>query len=213
MLHNLGIRKEEIISMQERISIMDRWDDNDGSGANQPLGVVKFDASQIAVVPFSNDVEFVQLHFCESPELRSYVQCNTPCCVLCRAGRKADERALLPVYLPAVGAVGVLPISPSIRPGSLRPQVMPILKSGPRVVMLISRADNVKFDVSTVNLTEDMDDGAAVIKRFMDRWEAGEVKLSSVYPRFDNRTLAELPGIAAILKIKGVKLDEHGDPR
>jgi hypothetical protein len=123
--------------------------------------------------------------------------------VLCRAGQRADERVLLAVYLPATRDVGVLPVSPSIRPGALRPQVMTAIRSEKRVALLISKPDRVEHRVGTVELKEGMDDGARQIADFNRRWEAGEIDLASVYPRLDNRELAELPGIATMLKLKG----------
>jgi hypothetical protein len=194
--------------MSDRVNIIDHWGDDEGGGSNQALELVRLGANQVAVLPFTSDTEVVKLHYCDNPELRSFVRCNGPGCVLCRAGRSADERALLPVFVPTSGAVAVLPISPSSRPGALRPQVFPILRSGRRVVLLLRKADQVKFEVATFDLAEDVDDGAAVIKAFQARWDDGLVKLSSVFPQLDNRTLADIPGIAAMLKIKGVKLDD-----
>jgi hypothetical protein len=55
-----------------------------------------------------------------------------------------------------------------------------------------------------------MDDGAAAVAEFRKRWDAGEVDLLSVYPRLDNRELAASPGIARMLKIKGVDPDDLG---
>jgi hypothetical protein len=199
--------------MPNRVNLVSHWGDNDNPTASQSLEVVKLGISEIAAVPFNSDAEIVNLHYLDSPELRGFVHCNGPKCVLCRAGRKPEQRLLLPVYLPAGRVVGVLPISPSIRVGALRPQVMPVIKSGRRAVMFISKADNVKFVVTTRDLGDDMDDGAAAIKSFMPRWEAGEVKLADVFQQVDNRTLAGLPDIGGILKMKGINLDADGNPQ
>jgi hypothetical protein len=189
-------------------NIVQYWGGDDEREANQPLEVVRLDANETAVVPFSTDGEAVSLHYCEHKEIGGYVHCNGPDCVLCRCGRKAEERLLLPVYLPATGAVGVLPISPNSRAGALRPQLLPILRSGRRVALLITRPDRAKFTVSTIDLTADMDDGAAVIKSFLGKWQAGEVKLASVFPRLDNRTLADIPGVASMAKLKGITVHD-----
>src|SRR5262249_44440544 len=137
-----------------------------------------------------------------------YVHCNGPDCLLCRCGRKAEERLLLPVFLPTTGGIGVLPISPNSRAGALRPQLLPILRSGRRVALLISKPDRVKFTVSAIDLAHGMDDGATVIKAFLGRWQAGEVKLASVFPRLDNRTLADIPGVASMAKLKGITVHD-----
>ena len=199
--------------MSERISILDHLGENDGSGARQPLGAVKLSKNQIAVVLFHSDVERVPLHYCDFPDLQSYVHCNKPTCALCSAGRGIDERFLLPVYLPTSRTVAVLPISANLRPGALLPQLLPHLRSARPVALLISKPDNAKFIVCAAELTEGQDDGAAVIKLFVAEWEAGHVDLASVFPRLDNRTLAEIPEISEMLKFKGVTLDEHGNPR
>jgi hypothetical protein len=193
--------------MSTRIDLFEHWGE---AAAGAALQLVRLDANEVAVVPFTSETTPVQLHYCDQPEIQGYVHCNGPGCVLCRAGRKAEERVLLPVYLPAGQGIGVLPISPSSRPGALRPQVLPALRSGKRLALLITRPDRATFKVGTVELTEGMDDGAAVIKDFLSRWQAGEVDLASVYPRLDNRDLAEIPGITAMLRLKGVVVpDDH----
>lgn len=188
-----------------RINLFEEWGDQKRNDA--PLELVRLGTDEVAVIPFTNDVVAVSLHYCDAAEIQGYVTCGGTGCVLCRAGKKPDQRMLLPVYLPASQSVGVLPISPVSRPGSLRPQIMPILRSGKRVALLISKPDKAKFTVATVELTEGMDDGAQAIKAFMGRWEANEVDLTSVFPKLDNRDLAEIPSVAAMLQLKGVTVD------
>jgi hypothetical protein len=194
--------------VSDHVNIIEHWGEDGERGADQPLEVVRLDASEKALIPFSTDGEAVSLHFCDNKEIGGYVRCNGPDCVLCRCGRKADERLLLPVYLPSTGTVAVLPISPNSRAGALRPQLMPILRSGRRVALLISKPDRVKFTVSSVELDDGIDDGATVIKEFVDKWKAGGVKLSSVFPQLDNRSLADIPGMATMLKLKGVTVND-----
>jgi hypothetical protein len=194
--------------MSNRVNLVEFWGEDGPGTGTAVLQPVRLDANETAVVPFTSDGVPVKLHYCDQPEIRGYVQCNGPGCVLCRAGRRPEERVLLPVYLPASQAIGVLAVSPSSRPGSLRPQIMPVLRTGKRVALFLSKADQTSFKVGTVELTEDMDDGAPVIKLFQERWEAGEMDLAAVYARLDNRDLAAVPGIAAMLKLKGVRLDD-----
>lgn len=182
------------------------WADEDAAPPS-PLGVVRFDVNERAIIPFTDEYSPVKLHYLDDPAVGSYVHCNAGLgvdCVLCRAGRTAETRALLPVYLPASRAVGVLALSPSVRPGALRPQLMPPLRSGKRVVLLVSKPDRATFKVSCLPLTDDMDDGAEVIAAFEARFDAGEVNLRSVYPTLDNDVLAGIPSVAAMLRIKGV---------
>jgi hypothetical protein len=196
--------------MSEKVNIMAHWAEDDGQGADRPLELVRLGASETAAVPFTTDGEVVQVHYCDDHDIRGYLVCNGPTCVLCRAGRKAEERLLLPVYLPGSGVIGVLPISPSSRPGALRPQIFPALRAGRRVAFLIRKPDRTKFEVGTINLADGMDDGAAVIKHFLSRYQEGLIQLSSVFQRLDNRSLADVPGIAAMLRIKGIRIDDDG---
>jgi hypothetical protein len=195
--------------MSNRVNLMDVWAEDSPPAGSADLQPVRLDGNETAVVPFTSDCVQVALHYCEQPELRGYVRCNGPGCLLCRAGRKAEERVLLPVYLPASQSVGVLAVSPSSRPGALRPQLMPALRSGKRVALLVSKADPTTYRVGVVELAGGMDDGVNVIQAFRKRWEAGSVDLASVYARLDNRDLAAIPGVAAMLRLKGVQPDEH----
>ena len=184
-----------------RVNILEDLDDGT-SGPGGQLEAVRLDGNEVVVVPFTPDSTRVRLHYCDDPELRGYVHCNEPGCILCRAGRVVDERLLMPVYAPAIGAVAVLAISPSSRPGALLPQVRVALRSGRRVALLIHKPDRAKFAVRTVELTEAMDDGAAAVAAFVQRWESGGVDLGSIYPHLDDRDLAEIESVATMLKYR-----------
>lgn len=198
--------------MSNRVNLIDVWAEDESTAGEAPLQLARFDANETAIVPFTTDAAAVKLHYLDQPEVQGYAHCNGEGCVLCRAGRKAEDRLLLPVYLPASQAIGVLPISPSAHPGALRPQIMPVLRSDKRVALLISKSGRSTFKVGTVELAEGMDDGAPVIRAFQKQWEEGRIDLGSVYARLDNRDLAQLPGIAAMLRFKGISVDEphHG---
>jgi hypothetical protein len=188
-------------------SLLSYWDENEPADTSR-LGLVRLDANEQAIVLFTDQFVSVHLHYCDDPEVRGYVRCNATGgteCVLCKAGRNADEKALLPVYVPAARSVAVLAISPSAKPGSLRPPILAALRSGARSVLLVSKPDRVTHKVASVSLTDDMDDGGDVIAAFREEWDAGEVDLLSLYARHDNEFLAELPAVAAMLKIKAAK--------
>jgi hypothetical protein len=202
-LHSIPVRTKT-----EHTNLLEHWGQD--SPGEQPLALqaLRLDANEVAVIPFSTDTEIVRLHYVEEPEIRGYVHCNGADCVLCRAGRKPEERALLPVYVPATKAIAVLPISTSSRPGALRPQIMPILRSGKRVVLLITKPDRIKFNVGTLELKDGLDDGASVIKAFTDQWEVGTIKLASAFARLENADLAAIPAIGTMLRLKGLIVDE-----
>jgi hypothetical protein len=192
----------------EHVNLFDHWEDGHPGDEPRTLQVVRLNANEVALVPFTSDTEGVNLHYVEEVEVRDYVHCNGADCVLCRAGRRAEERALLPVYVPATEAIAVLPISPSSRPGALRPQLMPILRLGKKVVLFISKPDQVRFNVGTVELKDGLDDGAPVIKAFTEQWEVEKIKLASVYARLENADLAAIPAIGTMLRLKGLIPDD-----
>jgi len=189
-------------TMTENVDLNETWSQDEAAPPPPALEIARLSGDDTAVVLFTSTAMPVKVHYVDHDGVQGYVVCNGADCVLCRAGKTADERFLLPVYLPAIGRVGVLPISPASRPGALRPQIMPALKSGRRVVLLISKPDRLTFRVRAVDLTDDMDDGAAAVKEFRRRMEAGEVDLTSVYARLDNAGMEAMPGVAAMLKIR-----------
>ena len=107
--------------------------------AESTLEVVRLGNDETAIIPFTADSEGIDLHYCSETEINSYVVCNGPDCVLCKIGRRKEERLLLPVYLPASGCVGILPVSRSLRPYALLPQISNVLKSDTPMVMFVIR--------------------------------------------------------------------------
>ena len=174
--------------------------------AESLLEVVRLGNDETAIIPFTADSEAVDLHYCSETEINSYVICNGPDCVLCRIGRKRDQRLLLLVYLPAAGCVGILPVSRSLRPFALLPQISNVLKADKPMVMFVTR-EGGKYTVSTADLEKDVDGGEAVIKRFLDDCGAGRHDLTAVYPRIDNEQLANVEEIGRMMKLKGVQVN------
>jgi hypothetical protein len=192
-------------SSGDRVDMLEAWADPPEE-TDAPIPLIRIDEDENPVVPFISEGSMVQLHYCKEAEIQGYVRCNGPDCLLCRTGRKREERLLLPVYAPTSRSVGALAISPSSRPGALRPQLMPSLRTGKRVVWLIRRVDRVAFHVATVDLRDDIDDGAEIVADFVGRWKAGRVDLKAIYQRLDDHDLAEVPGIASMMTIKGIEL-------
>jgi hypothetical protein len=170
------------------------------------LEVVRLGSDETAIIAFTADSEAVDLHYCSEPEIRNYVICNGPDCVLCRIGRRRDSRLLLPVYLPAAGCIGILPVSRSLRPFALLPQISNVLKTKKPMVMFVT-GNRGKYSVSTAELHKDVDGGEAEIKRFLDDYEAGFYDLLTVYPKIDNEQLACVEEIGRMMALKGVRWD------
>ena len=170
--------------------------------ASPPIEMVRLGTDETAVILFTPRGERVHVHYCQEPEIGGYVRCNGTGCTLCAIGRRKDERILIPVYLPAAGAIGVLPVSPVLRPHALFPQLGAILKVGKPLVAFIQR-DREKFKVSTTEIGQDVDAGETAIKAFMADFAAGRVKLLSVIATYSNEQFAEIPAIARMLALKG----------
>jgi hypothetical protein len=172
------------------------------------LTEVRLDASETIVVPFTTSVGEVAVHYVDYPSVRSYLRCNGDGCLLCRIGRQAEKRDLLPIFHAVDGRIAILPISPSIRPGALRPQILPVLrqlKEGKRVLLIICRPDRGRYSVTMQPLAEGIDDGAAQIAEFLQAFATGSVDLASVFPQLSNPELAAVPEIATALKIRGIQ--------
>lgn len=166
------------------------------------LEVVRLGTDETPIIPFTSKGERVAVHYCAEPEINGYVQCNGTGCALCKIGKRRDERLLIPVYLPAAAAVGVLPISPALRPHALFPQLAAVLKADKPMVAFVSR-DRDRYTVSTAAIGPDTDAGDATIKAFLTEQAAGRIKLSSVMATFTNEQLAGVPAVARMLALRG----------
>ncbi len=184
------------------VGVKSLFDDVDSTSGT--LEVVRLDGNETAIIPFTHVIAEVDLHYVDTSELTGYVRCNGDGCVLCSIGRKTDKRLLLPVFVPTPPSIAVLPIPPAMTTGALKPQLLPLLTRAPSV-LLISKPDRAKYAVQAVPLSEGMNDGAAQIKEFKDRWGRGEVDLRKVYQQLDNQTLAQVSFVKNMMSIKGIK--------
>lgn len=183
--------------MTKKIDLLDIVTDTE-----QPtLELVRLGENETAFVPFTSDSEEIHLHFCSESDINSYIKCNGDDCVLCRIGRKKERRLLLPVYLPAVSSVGVIPVSPSLRPYALLPQIANVLKAEKPMVMFVIR-ENAKFLVSTIELKDDVDGGEVEIKKFLEEHVKGNYSFSFLYPQIDNEQLVSIQEISRMLQLK-----------
>jgi hypothetical protein len=184
------------------------WDSETATGEAGGLSVIRLDGNERLLIPFTTTMGRVTLHYVEYPALRGYVHCSGADCLHCRLGRKQDVRDLLPIYDPVEKTVGVLPIGPNMRPQALRPQVAPILRrlrdEAVTPLIAIRRDDSVTFIVSELALPADADTGGVTIRAFVEKSEAGEIDLGSVYPRLSNEELASIPEVAMALQLKGI---------
>ena len=197
---------EETVVPEKKSNKVDLLELEKAESVESVLELVRLNGDETAIILFTSNTEKVDLHYCSETEIQGYVICNGPDCLLCRIGRKRDQRLLLPVYLPSAGCVGILPLSNSIRPFALRPQVINLLKVGKPTVMFVTR-EGGKYTVSTTELQKDVDGGEAVIKKFVEEFDAGLHDLTAVYSRIDNEQLSNVEEIGRMMTLKGITRD------
>jgi hypothetical protein len=184
------------------------WESEADRGRPPALSAVRLDGNERLLIPFTTTLVRAHLHYLDYTSFRGYVHCNGPDCILCRIGRQQDVRDLWPVYDVLGRTVGVLPVSDTMRPHALRPQLMPVFRglkeNAQRVILAVRRLEAGQFVVHTQALLEGGHDGAAEIAAFHKDFEAGRFDLASVFPRVANQDLAGMPEVGLILKMKGL---------
>ncbi len=175
--------------MVDQENILDVLSDDSGPGLER----VRLNENQTAILPFTKKGVRCSIHYCDALEVHDYILCLGRDCLLCRTGKKSDERFLLPVFLPASHCVAVLPVSTSLRPNALLPQLGNILKAEKPTVAFVSR-DGPKFSVSSSPLPDDADAGEEQIKRFLKDYEDGKIDLVSVFQHLENDQLKRWTG-------------------
>ena len=205
-----GDNHEDTPSTSGLIDGLALWS-SDGPGATpQSISVLRLDDNERLVIPFTTSLCRVSVHYTDAESYRGYLLCNGEDCLLCRIGKKSDTRDLWPVYDVIDRAVGVLPISPNIRPQGLRPQIHAAMtrlaNDEPPFLMTIRSEGFGKFFVAIFDLPDDADDGAAVIAQFQRLLDSGRVDLTSAYDQLANEVLADTPELKAAMQAKGIKL-------
>jgi hypothetical protein len=201
----LQVGQNQVVQNQV-VDALDLWEAE--SQSNQPaLSLIRLDGNERLLVPFTPMLARVDVHYLDTASVSGYCHCNGHDCVLCRTGHEKVVRDLWPVFDLVEQTVGVVPITPNMRAFTLRPQLFPILrqaKEGKERLLVTIRFDKPRYHVSCTPLPADTADGAAQIQQFMNRLAAKDIDLGSVYQRFANPELAEIPEVAIRLKAKGI---------
>ncbi len=73
---------------------------------HEEIGLIRLDANETIIIPFTSDLAPVKIHYCAEPEIRSYVRCHGSNCILCQSRpHEGWSRFLLPVvYVPTIRA-------------------------------------------------------------------------------------------------------------
>lgn len=196
------------VASSPTVDALTLWGAEAGGTGPATMRVIRLDANERLVIPFTTELTRVQVHYLDYASVRDFVHCVGAGCLLCRLGRQVETRDLLPVYDAVDRAVGVLAVSPNVRPNALRPQLMPILqrlKNGSRLLVGLRKQDNTRFSVATYELPEGADDGTDAILKFKEQFDGGQIDLGSVFTRLSNEDLAAVPEISTLMTMKGVK--------
>jgi hypothetical protein len=186
--------------MNDTINLLEIDDYPESSKLEQ----LRLNGDEAAVIFFTPEATKVKLHYCSETELTGYVHCNDEGCVLCRIGRKIDERYLLPVYSLFNKTVSVLAVSPDVRPHTLLPQIRPLLSLKNQIVF-ISKPDKVIFKVTHRELSPDVEINEAMIEKFSNAEDYSE-QIKSIFPRYSNSILTDIESINFKLRLKGVTI-------
>jgi hypothetical protein len=186
---------------------LELWDTEALDNSVGSLSAIRLDQNERLVIPFTTSLVRKELHYLSFAAVQGYVLCNGPDCLLCRVGRQQDVRDLLPVYDVLDRAVGVLAIGPNQRPHALRPAIAPVLRrvargEGPLLLTLCKQG--YKYVAGAQPLPAGADDGAAAIRDFRDRFEAGMVDLTAAFQRLANEDLAAIDEVKNLMTAKGI---------
>lgn len=169
--------------------------------------LIKLSSDEVALIPFTADVESVQLHYVDDPSINAYIRCNGNDCDLCRIGRTIATKYLLPVFDPIQRAVALLPMTDNMKPGSLTPQMTRETNRGfhgDKRIVFIRKIDNHSFDVRSTVLPATVDDGTEQVKAFLDLLENGGFEMADAYATYSNDQLRRMSGIREQLQLRGL---------
>ncbi len=170
--------------------------------------VIRIDESDRIFIFFTTSIARVGMHYVNAEEIRGYTQCHGESCLLCQIGRSKDTRDLVPAYDLVDREVGVLLVSPNLRPHALRPQLQPILervgRGEPPFLVTVRKAGLANFVVTTLPLPEGGDNGSRTIASFCDRLKSGDIELTAAIQSLPNSILADIPDIATVMRARGI---------
>jgi hypothetical protein len=186
----------------------------EGGSSSQP-DRFRIGQDEKAGVLFTPQYQSAYVHYCSESELKCYVVCNLESgsdrCLLCEIGKKRNKRLLYPVFSLETENIEVLPVSDSLRPYALWPQMLNILSVDKKLITFFSH-ENYKYTLTTRKLEKERRGLITpVIKSFMKSWKAREIDLSTEYQRISNSTLANYTEIAKMADLKGIDIDDDED--
>jgi hypothetical protein len=193
-----GAEAVEESSLAEPIDVSELDNEVSDSPESGPrLAQFRIDRNRRFAIPFLTKLWPAKVHYLSYESLRGYVGCNGPDCVLCAVGQAATDLYLLPVYDPITRSVQIMLVTGALRPTALRPQLVPLLKrlSKERIFLTLQKTSQLDFAVHGQALPAGADDGAEIIRGFLDRLEEGAIHPSSALLQYANEVLADIPEV------------------
>jgi hypothetical protein len=145
---------------------------------------------------FSDTSVTTKIHYV-SDIPQGYVKCNGDNCVVCKAKVKTEKRILFPVFSNGSGAVEVLSVSDTMQPGSLMPQLLPILQKQIATnldkppVVAIEKDGQYKFRATLMKPLPLTLYDLATIKRFIVDYKARKFALSDIFVSLSNAEILQ----------------------
>jgi hypothetical protein len=173
------------------------------------LEEIRIDANERLLVLFTTAIDVADVHYLDYPSMPGYVGCNGTDCLLCKIGRKLETRDCLPAYDLLAKKVGVVPVTTNMRPGALKPQLIPHMDrvaKGERYVLAVRKLDKYRFGVESLALQENADDGAQQMAVYQKEYEAGAISPASIYSQVTNEVIASLPEVKTMMAARGITL-------
>jgi hypothetical protein len=208
-MDEVRLQSDRPATLDQPVDGLALWDAEAQDNPRGGLTAIRIDQNERLVLPFTISMVRTHLHYLNFTTVQGYVVCNGPDWLLCRVGRQQDVCDLLPAYDVLDETVGVLAIGPNVRPHALRPGIAPVLRrvaKGDGPLLLSLRKDGYNYLVGSQPLPAGAEDGAAVIRDFRDRFEAGEVDLTAAFQRLTNEDLAAVDEVKNLMTAKGITL-------
>jgi hypothetical protein len=192
--------------MQKTVSFADlaRGESTSRPNFDDRLKYVGLSDNETPVIMFTKEVVETTLHYCKEPEIKTYIHCNGPDCLLCATGVKQVNMKMTPVYQLESDEIGVLSFTDSMKPMALLPQMLNVFGNPLPQVLFIRKESSTKFHLSARPVPKGLNFGEDRIAAFMADWGNDKYDLKTINATYTNIQLAYLPGIRQILQIKGI---------
>ena len=198
---NTSTQTTNLVALSDWIATADR------DGRHAQLALLRLSTEPAYVSLFTDQGADVRAHYLEQSEIWAggYVHCLGAGCPACAANIERKRSLLLPVADLTDGTVKVLRVPFEKGPGKLQTELTKILALPDRaaIVTKIVRTKNFQYVVDAHRQAASNPDVLAVVKRFLERLNAGAIKLQSVFGNLPAEEMAQHERVAKRLALEG----------